>query len=398
MFQEVSNLKILHSAGARVPQVLDDNTSEYENLETPLFFVMDYVSGQTLAQLVSQENRLNLAKAVELTLQLCKTFGIAFRERISHRDIKPENLMVTYGEASEIVVVDFGLSFNEDSAQTLTDVDEAFDNKFISLPERRGPGENKRDPRSDITGLCAVLFFCLTGCAPRNLRDSKNRPPHRWDNFLMTSIGLPAKQAEALNALFDRGFQHELQSRFQTLAEFESRVLELLSEISTPLLEDLSIIAQRESAVLRGTDRRTLLAGLRNSSTPLSAALRKKLTEIKVKLDGTLFKITAATSFRPFPKEEGDEVFLTTYDVGVNNHQTRIGIQFIVACKNSECVLLRRSYDWIGTKTDNPQTNMLMRYDARLGNPDISLMTADFEAAVAAAIQRLRTLIQEPPK
>ena len=49
MFQEVSNLKILHSAGARVPQILDDNTSEFENLGVPLFFVMERIEGKTLA-------------------------------------------------------------------------------------------------------------------------------------------------------------------------------------------------------------------------------------------------------------------------------------------------------------------------------------------------------------
>src|SRR5829696_6253077 len=58
MFQEVSNLRILHGAGAKVPKVLDDNTNDFET-EVPLFFVMELISGDTLSVRIS-ETLLNL--------------------------------------------------------------------------------------------------------------------------------------------------------------------------------------------------------------------------------------------------------------------------------------------------------------------------------------------------
>src|SRR5207344_2875187 len=131
-------------------------------------------------------------------------------------DIKPENLIVTSLQPAEIVVVDLGLSFNEGQSQQVTEVEEAFDNKFVSLPERRGPGENKRDPRSDLTGICAILFYCLTGCSPRNLLDSQGRAPHQWPDY---SAAL-AKQIQnesrfsAINLLFSRGLNYEIEFRF----------------------------------------------------------------------------------------------------------------------------------------------------------------------------------------
>src|SRR5437867_3030458 len=75
MFQEVSNLKVLHGAGAKVPKVFDDNTASFESTE-PLFFVMEQIHGKTLSAVV-KENLLNLEIAVAVVLQLCDTFRYA---------------------------------------------------------------------------------------------------------------------------------------------------------------------------------------------------------------------------------------------------------------------------------------------------------------------------------
>src|ERR1019366_5419608 len=48
MAQEVTNLKVLRNAGGKVPQVLDGNTEQFEDLTEPLFFVMEYIVGKTL--------------------------------------------------------------------------------------------------------------------------------------------------------------------------------------------------------------------------------------------------------------------------------------------------------------------------------------------------------------
>jgi serine/threonine protein kinase len=182
------------------------------------------------------------------------------KEGIVHRDIKPENIIVRSTAAPDVVMVDFGLSFNEDADQTNTSVDEGLDNKFISLPERRGPGENKRDPRSDITDVCAILFYCLTGCSPRNPRDSQGRPPHRRPNYELTGRVQNAVQLTLLNGLLDRGLNYELDARFQTVEELVGRLNEVANPAVKPVPEDLDAVASRESAALRKNDRKTQLS------------------------------------------------------------------------------------------------------------------------------------------
>ncbi len=197
--------------------------------------------------------------AIGIALDLCATLQIAVKEGIAHRDIKPENIVVRTVEPPDVLMVDFGLSFNEDEASNLTDTDESLGNKFLTLPERSGPGENKRDFRSDLTGICAILFYCLTACSPRNLRDSQGRHPHRVPQYsLKDKIKHPA-QLSFLNALLDKGLNYELDSRFQTVDELIGRLKEILDPSARLPVEDLESIIARESAALKKNDRVTQL-------------------------------------------------------------------------------------------------------------------------------------------
>src|SRR5436189_111860 len=83
------------------------------------------------------------------TLDLCGTVAAAHRERVLHRDLKPANIIVRNFEKADLVIVDYGLSFNEteNEGEHLTDEDERIANQFISLDEMTAPGGDKRDPR-----------------------------------------------------------------------------------------------------------------------------------------------------------------------------------------------------------------------------------------------------------
>src|SRR5438046_1163398 len=88
MFQEVNNLRIVHSAGGRVPQVIDGNTAQYEGSDL-LYFAMEYIDGETLEHVVGRK-KMNLDEASAVAFDLIATLKIAHREGIQHRDIKPK--------------------------------------------------------------------------------------------------------------------------------------------------------------------------------------------------------------------------------------------------------------------------------------------------------------------
>ena len=173
VFQEVGSLRVVAAAGGAVPRVLHSNTEGFENADLKLFFVMELIGGQTLRQFVDARGPLPLDDAAEITLSVARTIEIGHAEEVLHRDLKPENIMVRGDCPLEAVLLDYGVAYNKEDGDGATLAGEALDNDFLSLPERRSPGGNKREKRSDITSLAAILYYCLTGHRPRDLRDEK---------------------------------------------------------------------------------------------------------------------------------------------------------------------------------------------------------------------------------
>ena len=106
---------------------------------------------------------LGLNQAVAVAADLAGTVAQVHRAGILHRDLKPSNLMVRrLGAEADIVLLDCGLSFHEDETTKDITGQDPIRNKFLSLSEGNTPGGNRRDPRSDLTAVAGILFYCLT--------------------------------------------------------------------------------------------------------------------------------------------------------------------------------------------------------------------------------------------
>lgn len=327
MFQEVQNLRALHSAGCKVPKILDSNVELYEQTQTDLYFIMEFIEGRTLAEEIRNLNTKSIQTAIAFTRDLLSTMKIAFAENIQHRDLKPENIIVRNAQSADLVIVDYGLSFNKDSDISVTEVDEMLDNKFLSLPERRIKGSDRRDLRSDITSLCGIFFFCLFSEYPVDLVDEKGNPPHQRDSSNISTLYQNHELVSQLRLFFDRGFASRIEERFQSLEEFETRLL--LKPISEEEIESPGMFAVKTANDFMAKDRITQIQHIKNNIVHFPGQMNNKMASIQSQIANTPYKIShSGAIYIPPLKLDHEELNSFVCDLFVANHEERVQLVY----------------------------------------------------------------------
>ena len=141
------NIVTIHSYG---------ETNEFE------FICMEYVSGQTLAQILQTERTLRLEAAVSIFEQVLMALEAAHTEQIIHRDIKPSNIMIT--DDKRVKVMDFGIAKLPSLSETMAMTRTVLGTPYYMSPEQISG--QKIDIRSDIFSLGAELDESQTGEKP----------------------------------------------------------------------------------------------------------------------------------------------------------------------------------------------------------------------------------------
>lgn len=214
MKREVHALRSLEVEG--VPRLVDANEDATDG--ELLYIVTAFVPGPRLEDRV-KEGLFTLDDALDLVEALLGIVEQVHAAGIVHRDIKPDNIILRDGNHRTPSLVDFGLAA-ADGQEMTTKTEHQVGNRFLGLPELHTPHDDKRDPRSDITYCCGVLFYALTGCQPMTLLDGSNRPPHRRPQVDPAFGEIEHTRLLALTELFNTGFAYGVADRFQTADEF----------------------------------------------------------------------------------------------------------------------------------------------------------------------------------
>ena len=121
------------------------------------FIAMEYVSGETLAQLVERRAVRQLWEKLAIIEDLCAGLHYAHVAAIIHRDIKPSNVM--RDQSGVVKILDFGIARGAGSA--ITHAGDIVGTLNYMSPEQLS-GEDV-DHRTDIYSVGAVAYELVTG-------------------------------------------------------------------------------------------------------------------------------------------------------------------------------------------------------------------------------------------
>ena len=135
------------------------------HVEALLYYLMPYVSGETLRGRMSRERQVPIDAAVRISCEVADALSCAHSQGIIHRDIKPENILLSDGHA---VVADFGIARAIDLAgvQQLTRTGMGGPGTPAYMSPEQLLGDHQLDGRTDIYSLGCVLYEMLTGKPP----------------------------------------------------------------------------------------------------------------------------------------------------------------------------------------------------------------------------------------
>ncbi|MGO9922047.1 MAG: serine/threonine-protein kinase [Isosphaeraceae bacterium] len=132
------------------------------------YYVMEFLPGMSLSDLVRQYGPLPPGRAVYLLRQVCGALAEAHRLRLVHRDLKPANLFVAIlgGKCDVAKVLDFGLVKLTAPEATQLTADYTVSGTPLYMSPEQAMGASEIDGRADVYALGAILYFMLTGHPP----------------------------------------------------------------------------------------------------------------------------------------------------------------------------------------------------------------------------------------
>jgi serine/threonine protein kinase len=153
--------------------VFDSGTT----VDGAVYFVMEFLQGRDLMQLIEDEGPLPAARAIAIARQICQALRAAHKAGILHRDLKPENVFLVKrdGHNDFVKVLDFGIA---KTMEAVTERVGRLTNPGVAMgtPEYMAPEQAAGQPvdaRADVYAVGAIIYEMMCG-----------RPPHEGTNIM----------------------------------------------------------------------------------------------------------------------------------------------------------------------------------------------------------------------
>tara|TARA_R110002072_G_scaffold179059_1_gene335018 strand:+ start:49475 stop:51808 length:2334 start_codon:yes stop_codon:yes gene_type:complete len=225
------------------PNVLTIHAVE-EHEHVP-FLVMEYVSGLSLKEYVTEKGKLPHMEVFQLASQIAHGLAAAHAQGVIHRDVKPGNVMLHEG-GTRVRLTDFGLARITFDNSELTSHGQYVGTPAYMPPEQLRGGNV--DTRADLFSLGCVIYYMLVGYSPFQGR-TQGETIHRILGDEVVSLRevdptVPPFLADLIERLLNR----DPDLRYQSAFEVADVLSKFLSQLNRAATDDLSAVLSHNPA------------------------------------------------------------------------------------------------------------------------------------------------------
>ena len=208
-----------HPGIVRIHDVFEENGTAY--------YVMDFIEGENLNDLVKREGALSEERALCYIRQVADALSYVHGHNITHHDVKPANIIVRKSD-DKAILIDFGTAkqYDSEGSQTST-TPVGLSVGYAPIEMTRPGGGQTFSPETDVYSLGATLYYLVTG----------QNPPDASERIEMIEEGetlcFPEPVSNAVSDTIDKSMRTR-KKRIQTMALF----LESLPSLSNAAQEE----------------------------------------------------------------------------------------------------------------------------------------------------------------
>lgn len=241
-------------AGLSHDSIVSVNNAFEEN--GTAYYVMDFIEGESLHDMVKKHGPLPLDRAVHYITQVGEALEYIHSLRINHLDVKPANILVN-SKNDRAVLIDFGLSKQYDSNDQQTSTTPVgMSHGYAPAEQYKSGGVGDFSASTDVYSLGATLYYLLEGVRPPEAADL-------MDEDLVFSADVPA----GIRSVIRRAMAFRRADRYQSVADF----LRALKSAMAGDDEDTDFGAAKENV-----DATDLGTAVNQKSRPVSQAVAVK--------------------------------------------------------------------------------------------------------------------------
>ena len=198
--------ELQHPNIVRVTDVFEENGTAY--------YVMEYIDGLSLADLISQKGALAESEALGYICQVADALSYVHSKNRLHLDVKPGNIMIDHN--GKAVLIDFGVSKQYDEVSGENTSTLMGYSRYYAPIEQTSRGVREFSPTTDIYSLGATLYKLVTGQTPPEASDINE------DGVPALPLGISASVRETIEV----AMQPKRKDRPQSIEEFLGKLKE----------------------------------------------------------------------------------------------------------------------------------------------------------------------------